>query len=120
MEAFSATLELDPKLLRGLRHGLASWLEGAGALAGDRDSMVLATHEAAAHAMESAESGTTLDVTADRDGNSGFVVHVRCDGARAWEASTSDPQGSALGVVTSVMSDVSTQASQTMRMRKDF
>jgi hypothetical protein len=77
-----------------------------------------ATHEAAAHAMESAESGSTLDVTADRDGNSGFVVHVRCDGA--WEASTSDPQGSALGVVTSVMSDVSTQASQTMRMRKCF
>jgi hypothetical protein len=115
LEAFTATLALDPKLLRGLRHSLASWLEGAGALDGDRDSMVLATHEAAAHAMENAESGSTLDVTADRDGTTSFVVHVRCDAA--WEAFASDPQYTALNVVTSVMADVSARASHTVRMR---
>lgn len=53
----------------------------------ERDSVVLATHEAAAHAIESGESGGTVDVTASRDGEGVSIVHVRSDGV--WEAACS-------------------------------
>lgn len=115
MEAFTATLELDPTLLRGLRHSLAAWLEGAGAPVGQRNSVVLATHEVTAHAMQTAESGGTIDVSASRDRNDSFVVHVRADGA--WESAASDVRSSAVSVVAGLMGDVSTQASHTLRMR---
>ena len=88
MEAFTATLELDPTLLRGLRHSLGAWLEGAGASLRQRSSVVLATHEATAHLMQSNGSAGTVDVTASRDGDDSFVVHVRRDGA--WEIAASD------------------------------
>jgi hypothetical protein len=115
VEAFSATLGLDPKLLRPLRHSLASWLERAGAPAPERDSVVLATHEAVAHAIESGESGGTLDVTADRDGDGAFVVHVRSDGVFA--VAGSDVPGSAMALVAALMSETSTRVSNTVRMR---
>lgn len=114
MESFTATLELDPTLLRGLRHSLAAWLEGAGAPVAKRNSVVLATHEAAAHAMQTGESGGTVAVTASRDGDA-FIVHVRSDGA--WEIAASDVEGSARSIIAGLMGDVSTQASHTLRMR---
>ena len=115
MEAFTASLDLDPKLLRGLRHALGAWLDGSGAPLAQRNSVVLATHEATAHVMQTSESGGTVDVTASRDGDNSFVVHVRSDGA--WARATSDGEGSALSVVAELMGDVSTQASHTLRMR---
>ena len=115
MDSFSARLGVDPTLLRPLRHSLASWLERAGAPAAERDSVVLATHEAAASAMESGESGGSVDVTANRDGEGAFVVHVRSDGV--WEAAASDFAGSALSLVAELMSETSTRVSNTMRMR---
>lgn len=115
MEAFSATLGLDPTLLRPLRHSLASWLERAGAPAAERDSVVLATHEAAASAIESGDSGGMVDVTADRDVTGVFVVHVRSDGV--WEPAGSDVPGSALSLIAELMSETSTRVSSTVRMR---
>lgn len=115
MESFTATLELDPTLLRGLRHSLGAWLEDAGASPGKRNSVMLATHEAAAHLIDEGEPGSTVDVTASRDGDDSFVVHVRSDGV--WEMAASNVEGSALAVVARLMGDVSTQASHTLRMR---
>lgn len=114
MEAFTATLELDPKLLRELRHGLASWLDGAGAESADRDAMVLATHEVAAHAMQTADTGSTVDVMAQRIGVDGFTVDVQSDGA--WATVAADADGSALALAAELMS-VATRSSHTVRMR---
>lgn len=116
MEAFTAKLELDPTLLRGLRHGLASWLEGAGAESADRDAMVLATHEVAAHTMQTAETGSTVDVTANLDGDDRFVVDVQSDGA--WATVSADAHGSAIAMAAELMSGVATRTSETVRMRK--
>lgn len=115
MEAFAATLELDPKLLRGLRRGLAAWLEKAGAQSPDRDAVVLATHEATAHAMQTAEAGSTIDVTAHCDGDDQFVVDVQSDSA--WETITADPSGSVLALAAQLVS-VSARSSEMVRMRK--
>jgi hypothetical protein len=115
VEGFTATLELDPTLLRGLRDSLAAWLEGAGAPRAERNSVVLATHEAAAHMMRAGESGGTIDVTASRDGDDSFVVHVRSD--EAWEIAASGVEGSAYSIIAGLMGDLSTQASHTLRMR---
>lgn len=115
MEAFSATLQLDPTLLQGLRHSLAAWLESAGAPIAERNSVLLATHEVAAHAMQTGRTGGTVDVTATTDGLDAFVVHVRSDGV--WERVGPDTPWSGLGLVAGLMGDVSTQASHTVRMR---
>jgi hypothetical protein len=116
VEAFAATLEVDPTLLRGLRHALARWLEGAGVQDRDRDAMVLATHEATAHAMQRAEAGSTIDVTANRDAANQFVVDVQSEGA--WATVTADAHG-VHAQLTELMSSVSTRTSQTVRMHKD-
>lgn len=116
MQAFAITLGPDPTLLRGLRHALASWLDGAGASGPDRDSMVLATHEAAAHAMQSGESGT-VDVSVDHDDGRRFVVQVRSD--KVWRTVGSDGRGGGLSVMTQLMTEVSTRTSTTVRMSKD-
>jgi histidine kinase-like protein len=116
VEAFSVTLALDLRLLRGLRHALTTWLDGAGATPENRDSIVLATHEATAHAMEIGESGTTVDVTAIRDNDDSFVLHVRSDGG--WTASGSAVESDRMVMVRKLMSDVSTQSSSTVRMRQ--
>ena len=47
--------------------------------------------------MQTSESGGTVEVTASRDGDDSFVVHVRSDGA--WEMAASDVDGSSLSVV---------------------
>ena len=113
MEAFTETLDRDPLLLRGLRHSLATWLDGAGASGADRDSIVLATHEAAAQAMQSADSGS-VDVSAGHDGDRSFVVHVRSDGA--WNVV--GPNEPVNDFLTELMSEVSTRTSTAVRMRK--
>ena len=118
MEAFTATLAHDPTLLRELRHSLAAWFDRAGASNADRDSMVLATHEAAAHSMEHSESDSTLDVRARRNGDDSFLVHVRNDGD--WKAVNVDAHGATLTGLTELASDVSIRTSTTVRMRKDL
>jgi hypothetical protein len=62
-----------------LRFVLASWLEGAGASNADRDSILLATHEAAVRAMQTGEDGGTVEVIASQNDDESFLIHVRND-----------------------------------------
>lgn len=113
MEAFTATVALDPTLLRELRSSLAAWLDRAGASSEQRVSVVLATHEATANAMADGDRGGTIDVTANRDGDSGFVVDVSHDGP--WTPHGGEERYVSLAAL---MSDLSGQTSTTLRMRK--
>ena len=113
MEAFTATLALDPTLLHGLRSSLTTWLDGAGASLEQRVSVVLATHEATANAMADGDGRGSIDVTANRDGDSGFVVDVCHDGP--WKPHDTGEQYVSLAAL---MSDLSHQTSTTLRMRK--
>jgi hypothetical protein len=76
--------------------------------------MVLATHEAAARAMQSAGSGS-VDVSASQDDDRSFVVHVRSDGA--WNVVGPNEPGN--NFLTELMSEVSTRTSTAVRMRKE-
>ena len=115
MEAFTATLPLDPLLLQGLRHRLSAWLEKSGASREDHDSVVLATHEAAAHAIQTADGGSMLDVTADRDEDESFVVHVQTDGG--WTPLDENAPHN-VGRLTDLMTDVSLRSSSALRLRR--
>jgi hypothetical protein len=117
MEAFAATLVIDPTLLRGLRHALAGWLDGAGADSTERNSLVLATHEVAARAMTAGgTTDRTIDVSASRDRGDSFVVLVREDGV--WEPIEDDLEAP-YSRLAKLVSHVSTQSSTTVRMRLD-
>ena len=65
--------------------------------------------------MQTGESGGTIDITASRDGDDSFVVHVRSDGA--WEVAASDVEGGARSIIAGLMGDVSNRVSDTLRMR---
>ena len=52
VDEFHFTLPIDAAFLAGLRHALGTWLENAGIDDRQRDDLVLATHEAAANAIE--------------------------------------------------------------------
>lgn len=112
MAAFTATLPLDPTLLRGLRSSLAAWLDRAGATSEQRDSVVLATHEATANAMTDGNGEGSIDVTAKRDGP-GFVVDVAHAGP--WMPREGDEEYVSLAAL---MSDLHRQTSTTLRMHK--
>jgi serine/threonine-protein kinase RsbW len=52
VEEFHFTLPVDAAFLASLRHELGTWLETVGFDDRQRDDLVLATHEAAANAIE--------------------------------------------------------------------
>jgi len=64
MEPFEASIGRNPRLLRGLRGALAEWLEKSGVSDEEAAAVVLATHEAAASAIEQADEGTEVTVRA--------------------------------------------------------
>lgn len=76
MAAFAATLEGDPIELRELRQSLRSWLEHSTATARIRDSVVLATHEAAANAMVHGQPGSAVTVSARQEESGDIAVEV--------------------------------------------
>ncbi len=78
--------------------------------------MVLATHEATAYAMQTAEAGSTIDVTANRDGANRLVVDVQSEGP--W-VTIAHADGAALAVLVELTSGVTTRTSHTLRMRQD-
>jgi hypothetical protein len=117
MQDYAATLARDPALLRGLRHSLLDWLDRSGAPIAESESMVLATHSAAAHAMEEGDDDCTVEVTASRDGARAFVIHVRS--TSGWDTSGAHVQGGPLGRISALVSHISLQSSSTVRMRTD-
>ena len=116
MEPFITTVSGDKTLLRDLRHSLTFWLELAGAPAEAQTSIVLATHEAAANAIEHGDTGGSVLVTAEPEGEGGFVVVVRNDGGWKQE-SVRDGRGRGLAMMHELMSDVGITTTTTVRMR---
>lgn len=64
MEGFQSTLPSDFAVLGALRRSLTTWLEKAGVADPPRADVVLATHEAAANAIEHAGAARPIDVRA--------------------------------------------------------
>jgi hypothetical protein len=109
---FTSTLSHDPDQLRGLRHALASWFESDGVPDHCRNSIVLATHEAAANAIRHGEIDRPVNVTVTHEVE-GLTVTVEND--PRWRAATG-PSG--LTMMRDLMSEVG--STTTVRMRSDL
>lgn len=119
MEPFEASLPPDLSALRGLRHDLAAWLERVGVSGGDRDAVVLATHEAAANGIEHASARVVVRGVRDEEK---LLVVVSNTGR--WRGRPSDEvrAGSGLTVIRGLMSQLDINVGQgrtTVRMRLD-
>ena len=118
MEPFSATLEADPTRLRDLRMGIATWLGNAGIEGDVRDAVVLATHEAAASAIERSPTRVTVDATV---AGRSIAIVVASDGQ--WTSRERDEGGHRMHVLRAVMSGVGFEAAQgqaSLRLEKRF
>jgi serine/threonine-protein kinase RsbW len=115
MAAFAATLVQGPTELRGMRHSLASWLEGMGAPENVLGAVMLATHEAAANAMEHGQPESPVTVTASQNEDGGFIVEVTNHGG--WKEPEPGHGGRGLAMMTGLMSEIAIQTSTNVRMR---
>ena len=121
MEPFEASIGRNPRLLRGLRGTLAEWLRKASVSDDVVAAVILATHEAAASAIEKADQGTEVTVRAvvadDR-----LMVIVTSSGD--WTEPFSGDEPEARTVLTkALMSEVDIQVRYeraVVRMRKDL
>src|SRR5687768_8642435 len=122
MEPFETNLSLDLFLLRGLRSELAAWLARI-QVAGDvRDEIILATHEAAANAIEHARRGSEVAVRAVRDADKVIIV-VTNSGRWKEPRSLDEMRGRGLTLMKQLMSDLEIQVKSqrtVVRMRKDL
>lgn len=116
MAAYAATLLRGPGELRGMRQSLRSWLELTTATARTRDSVVLATHEAAANAMVHGQPGSAVTISARQDEAGDFAVEVsNLGGWKAPEPGTSGGRG--LAMMTELMREVEIQTNVRMLSR---
>ena len=99
---FHVELPPDRGELASLRRSLADWLAQAEVHSGATDAIILATHEAAANAVEHADAG--LVVTGARDQDSVIVV-VR-DAGRWKESEGAEFRGLGLPLMDALMSQV--------------
>ena len=104
MAAFAATLLHGPIELRGMRKCLRSWLEQTTATARTCDSVVLATHEAAANAMVHGLRGGAVSVSARQDEAGDFTVEVSNLGA--WTEPELGKRDHGLGMMRELMREV--------------
>jgi anti-sigma regulatory factor (Ser/Thr protein kinase) len=92
-------------------------------VAGDvRDEIILATHEAAANAIEHARMGTEVSVRGVRDADKVIIV-VANSGEWTEPRSLDERRGRGLTLITKLMSDLEIQAKSqrtVVRMRKDL
>jgi len=116
MAAFAATLERGPSELRELRQSLRSWLELTSATARTRDSVVLATHEAAANAMVHGRQGSAVNVSARQEESGDVVVEVSNLLAAA-PSPRQETSGRGLEMMRELMCEVEIQTSVRMRSR---
>ena len=113
MAAFAVTLSRGPIELRELRQSLRSWLELTTATARTRDSVVLATHEAAANAMVHGEPEAPVTVTASPDEGGGFVVEVTSHGG--WKKLEPGYTGRGMAMMADLMSEVTIRTNVRLR-----
>jgi anti-sigma regulatory factor (Ser/Thr protein kinase) len=81
MQRLEFTLPHDTRVLASLRETLAAWLERVGVPDADSVSVVLATHEAAANAIEHADSVAPVAIEARfADGTVSVEIRDRAAG----------------------------------------
>lgn len=113
MAAFAVTLSQGPTGLAGLRRSLTAWLDLAGPTSDVRDSVLLATHEAAANAMVHGEAESPVTVSATENEDGGFTVEVTNDGR--WKEPEVGRTGRGFPMMVELMSEVGVRTSVRMR-----
>ena len=109
MEGFQATVPPDFVILGGLRRSLTAWLEKTGVADPPRDDVVLATHEAAANAIEHAGSASPIDVRARLVGRT-LTIEIT-DSGRWKDANPADEErGRGLILIAGLVSEMKLQA----------
>ena len=116
MTAFAATLLHGPTELRGMRRSLVSWLELTDTSAEVRRSVMLATHEAAANALEHGEPESPVTVSASQNEDGGFTVEVTNHGG--WKEPEPGHEGRGLMMMNALMSEVAVQTRTSVRMHR--
>ena len=122
IEPFETSLSLDLFLLRGLRRELAAWLASIQVGGEVRDEIILATHEAAANAIEHARRGSEVTVRGVRDADKVIIV-VANSGEWKEPRSLDEMRGRGLILMKQLMSDLQVQVKSrrtVVRMRKDL
>ena len=122
IEPFETSLSLDLFLLRRLRRELKAWLVSVQVVGDVKDEIILATHEAAANAIEHARTGSEVTVRAVRDADKVMVVVINTGG---WKQprSLDEMRGRGLILMKQLMSDLEIQVKSqrtVVRMRKDL
>jgi anti-sigma regulatory factor (Ser/Thr protein kinase) len=102
MEVFRATVAADIACLGALRHSLTAWLEHAGVTEPPRSDVVLATHEAAANAIEHSGTRTPIGVQGDITDR---TVSIEISDAGQWKPGgpPSDERGRGLALITALV-----------------
>jgi anti-sigma regulatory factor (Ser/Thr protein kinase) len=103
-----------------LRRELGVWLEHVGVPDEIRDDVILATHEAAANAIEHAELGTEIRVSGVLDDDKLLVIVTN---SGVWKRPRSDDEmrGRGLTIMKALMSDLEIQVRDrrtVLRMRR--
>ena len=97
-----------------MRHSLTSWLELTDATAHVRDAVLLATHEAAANAIEHGQPESPVSISATQDEAGGFTVEVTNLGG--WVEPEPGHDGRGLAMMSELMSEVAIQTKTSVRM----
>lgn len=105
VETFRFTLPPDVAVLSSLRHSLSRWLDEAGVGDPPRADVVLATHEAAANAIEHAGASGSVDVEATVGGG-GVLVEIKDHGRWKPSGVQDVERGRGLALMRALVSDV--------------
>lgn len=109
-EVFTASLPPNPALLRDFRRRLAAWLGAASLDDRTRDAILLATHEAAANAIEHGAAPVSVVGRLEPD-----VILIEVRSAGAWVAHAqkrSDERGRGLTLMRGLVSDLEVLAEE--------
>jgi anti-sigma regulatory factor (Ser/Thr protein kinase) len=108
MQRFEFTLPLDARVLASLRETLTAWLERIGVPDEDRASVVLATHEAAANAIEHADSVEPVAIEA-RFADGTVSVEIRDSGRWKAQRHADELRGRGLLLIKKLVTDFEIQ-----------
>ena len=109
MEGFQSTVPPDFAVLGGLRRSLTAWLEKAGVADPPGGDVVLATHEAAANAIEHAGSASPVDVRARLVGRT-LTIEIMDSGRWKVANPTDEERGRGLILIAGLVSEMELQA----------